>query len=177
MVCRLTEQKGIDLLLRQLPFFVKNDCRLVILGSGDPGYERALKRWVKSHPENFAIWMKLDEQMSHLIEAGSDYFLMPSVFEPCGLNQMYSQRYGTIPIVSSVGGLVDTVIDLDTHPDEGTGIAFEPNENAFKGALKRSLELYEDKAAFNAVRERAMARDFSWQQVAKKYEDLYLDSI
>ncbi|MEM9161128.1 MAG: glycogen synthase GlgA [Verrucomicrobiota bacterium] len=177
MVCRLTEQKGIDLLLRQLPFFVKNDCRLVILGSGDPGYERALKRWVKSHPDNFALWMKLDEQMSHLIEAGSDFFLMPSVFEPCGLNQMYSQRYGTIPIVSRVGGLADTVIDIDSNPGQGTGIAFEPNENAFKGALKHSLELFDDKSEFAAVRENAMARDFSWQQVAKKYEELYYDSI
>lgn len=177
MVCRLTQQKGIDLLLRQLPFFVKNNCRLVILGSGEPAYEKAIRRWVKSHPENFAIWMRLDEAMSHLIEAGSDFFLMPSIFEPCGLNQMYSQRYGTVPIVSKVGGLVDTVIDLDENPEEGTGIVFPPNENDFKAALRRSLELYRDEPAFERARINGMKRDFSWKKVARQYETIYRESI
>lgn len=177
MICRLTEQKGLDLLLRQLNFFVKNDCRLVVLGKGEPAYEKALKRWAKSHPEKIAVCLKLDEAMSHLVEAGCDYFLMPSIFEPCGLNQMYSQRYGTIPLVSRVGGLQDTVIDLTFYPDTGTGVCFEPSDKAFKAALDYSLELYEDQSLFQTVIQRAMAADFSWQGVTRQYEQLYRDSI
>lgn len=177
MICRLTEQKGVDYLLRRLNFFVKNDCRLVILGKGDPSYEKALLRWAKAYPNNIAICIMLDEAMSHLVEAGSDFFLMPSVFEPCGLNQMYSQRYGTVPIVSKVGGLVDTVIDINNGPEEGTGIAFEENDQAFKAALGQSLELFKDKNRLDEVRKRGMARDFSWERVTKQYEDVFLSSI
>ena len=177
MVCRLTEQKGVELLLRQLNFFVKNDCRLVILGKGDPNYEKALKRWEKNHPEHIAVCIVLDEAMSHLVEAGADFFVMPSVFEPCGLNQMYSQRYGTIPLVSRVGGLKDTVIDLHDEPESGTGITFEPRDEDFRAGLERSLALYGDKAEHTAVIRRAMARDFSWPGVTAQYEQLYRDSI
>jgi len=177
MICRLTEQKGVDLLLKKMNFFIKNDCRLVILGTGDPKYERSLKRWAKSHPKNVGICICLDERMSHLVEAGSDFFLMPSVFEPCGLNQMYSQRYGTLPVVSDVGGLHDTVIDFRDDEDAGTGLRFEPNEADFKEALGASLELYADKASYAQIQTNCMNRDFSWTNVVKSYEDLYADSI
>ena len=177
MICRLTQQKGVDLLLRRLSFFVKNDCRLVILGKGDPTYEKALKRWAKSNPDNIAVCLKLDEAMSHLVEAGSDYFLMPSIFEPCGLNQMYSQRYGTIPLVSRVGGLKDTVVDLTLEPEQGTGVTFEPTDRSFAAALDHSLELYQDKKRFTTVVKRAMGSDFSWKGVTRQYEQLYRDSI
>ncbi len=115
--------------------------------------------------------------MSHLVEAGADFFVMPSVFEPCGLNQMYSQRYGTVPLVSRVGGLKDTVIDLRDEPEIGTGITFEPKDEDFRAGLERSLALYGDKAAHKAAIQRAMARDFSWPGVTAQYEQLYRDSI
>lgn len=177
MVCRLTEQKGVDLLLKQMNFFIKNDCRLIILGTGDPSYERSLKRWAKSHADKIGIGMRLDERMSHLVEAGSDFFLMPSVFEPCGLNQMYSQRYGNLPLVSDVGGLRDTVVDFRENEDTGTGMRFEPAEEAFKEALKASLALFADKAAYGKAQANCMNRDFSWSNVVKEYEDLYAESI
>lgn len=177
MVCRLTEQKGLDLLLRRLSFFVKNDCRLVVLGTGEVRYEKALKRWVKAHPDHIAVCMALDEAMSHLVEAGSDFFVMPSIFEPCGLNQMYSQRYGTVPLVSGVGGLKDTVTDLLSDPEDGTGLVFKPTDADFLKALKNSLALFEDKKAFERAIKRGMARDFSWKRVTAAYEALYEASI
>lgn len=177
MVCRLTEQKGVDLLLKQMNFFIKNDCRLAILGAGDSKYERSLKRWAKSHPDNIGICMRLDERMSHLVEAGSDFYLMPSVFEPCGLNQMYSQHYGTVPLVSDVGGLHDTVIDFIADEESGTGLLFEPTEAAFRGALRASLKLFADKASYEKAQTNGMNRDFSWANVVKAYEDLYAESI
>lgn len=177
MICRLTEQKGVDLLLRQMDFFVRNDCRLVLLGKGDPLFEAALSNWAKSHPKNIAVCIVLDEAMSHLVEAGSDFFLMPSIFEPCGLNQMYSQRYGTVPLVSRVGGLRDTVIDIVEHPEEGTGIVFEPQDESFAEALELSLGLFKKKKAYAAVQRRGMERDFSWDGVTRQYEDLYVQSL
>ncbi|MDQ8203665.1 glycogen synthase GlgA [Pelagicoccus sp. SDUM812003] len=177
MVCRLTEQKGLDLLLRQLNFFAKEDCKLVLLGKGDPDYEKALKRWAKAHPNKVGLSIQLDEAMSHLVEAGSDFFLMPSIFEPCGLNQMYSQRYGTVPLVSGVGGLKDTVIDIVEDPESGTGIVFEPNDVAFRGALRAALKLFADKKRMAKVIANGMGRDFSWKRVTAEYEALYRDSI
>ncbi len=177
MVCRLTEQKGLDLLLSQMSFIVKNDCRLVVLGMGDPAYERALKRWAKTHPDKIGLRMVLDEAMSHLLEAGSDFFLMPSIFEPCGLNQMYSQRYGTPPLVSNVGGLHDTVVDYREDADVGTGLLFEPNEEAFGEALDASLALFASKSDYEKMQTNCMKRDFSWSNVVKEYETLYSESL
>jgi len=177
MVARLTQQKGVDLLLEQIDFFSRQDCRLVVLGKGDLELERALKRHAKNKPDNIAISIVLDEAMSHLVEAGSDFFLMPSSFEPCGLNQMYSQRYGTLPIVSNVGGLSDTVIDLDANRKEGTGIIFEPNRADFGVALQRSLEVFEDEALYTKIQKNGMTRDFSWLKVARVYESLYENQV
>ena len=115
--------------------------------------------------------------MSHIIEAGSDFFLMPSLFEPCGLNQMYSQVYGTVPVVSRVGGLVDTVRDIDEDPAGGTGIVCDPNAKALRGALERALRLHADRPLHAAVQQRGMARDFSWRTAAIAYEALYRDSL
>ncbi len=177
MVCRLAEQKGIDLLLSVREFFIKGDCRLIILGSGDTKYEDALRKLVEAHPEKISLSTALDEEASHLIESGSDFFLMPSIFEPCGLNQMYSQLYGTIPLVSRVGGLVDTVIDLETEPANGTGIMFAPKTNNFLKALRASHKLFQDKAQMGKVIKAGMKRDFSWKKAAKAYEGLYQDVI
>ncbi len=177
MVCRLAEQKGIDLLLSVREFFIKEDCRLIILGSGDGKYEEALRKLAEAHPNKIALSTALDEEASHLIEAGSDFFLMPSIFEPCGLNQMYSQLYGTIPLVSKVGGLVDTVVDIEKEATKGTGLMFAPKTRDFRKALQESLQLFQDKAKMNQVIKRGMKQDFSWEKAARAYENLYQDMI
>ncbi|HEU5079355.1 MAG TPA: glycogen synthase GlgA [Opitutaceae bacterium] len=173
MVCRFTEQKGIQLVLANADFFLKNDCRLAILGTGDRRLERAVADLAAAHPHKIGLAARLDETMSHLVEAGSDFFLMPSLFEPCGLNQMYSQAYGTIPLVSHVGGLVDTVIDFVKHPEDGTGIAFSPTASGLRDGLERAMALYADKKQFAAVQLRGMQKDFSWKKAALGYEYMY----
>jgi starch synthase len=177
VVARLTEQKGIDFILENRDFFVDHDCRLVLLGSGDKRMEEELRDLAASAPQKVHVMAKLDEAMSHLIEAGSDFFIMPSRFEPCGLNQMYSQVYGTIPIVSRVGGLFDTVIDADDDSVNGTGLMCDPTTASLRDALQRALVLHADKPRFTAVQQRAMARDFSWKVAAGGYERLYQESL
>jgi starch synthase len=177
MVCRLTEQKGIDLVLANADFFRSKDCRLVVLGTGDKRLEKELRELATGVPDKVFMCARLDEAMSHLIEAGSDFFVMASLFEPCGLNQMYSQVYGTIPIVSRVGGLVDTVRDADADPAAGTGLTCDPTVPSLRDALERALVLYADKARYAAVQQRDMARDFSWAAAADAYEALYRDAM
>ena len=177
MVCRLTEQKGVQLVLANRDFFLKQDCRLVILGTGDKRLEQEVAELAALAPEKIAIASKIDEAMSHLVEAGSDFFLMPSLFEPCGLNQMYSQAYGTVPLVTRVGGLVDTVTDIGLDPENGTGITFAADAAGLRGGLERALVLYANKAALTAVQARGMTRDFSWQKAALAYEQLYEESL
>ena len=177
MICRLTEQKGLDLLLANKDFFSNESCRIVVLGSGEKRYENALQEMAAAAPDRVGLSMGLDETTSHLIEAGSDFFLMPSLFEPCGLNQMYSQAYGTVPLVSHVGGLVDTVIDADEHPASGTGLSFPPTVAGLRNGLERALKLYADKTRFAGVRQRGMQKDFSWASAAKAYGNLYQDSL
>ncbi len=115
--------------------------------------------------------------MSHLVEAGSDFFLMPSLFEPCGLNQMYSQAYGAVPLVSNVGGLVDTVTDIDASPETGTGIMFPPTQAEFAAGLHRALTLFADKTRYAATQRRAMRSDFSWTKAVAAYEQLYAEAL
>lgn len=177
MVCRLTEQKGVQLLLANRDFFLNHDCRLVILGSGDKNLEHAVRALAAAAPKKIGLAMRLDEGMSHLIEAGSDFFLMPSLFEPCGLNQMYSLAYGTVPLVTQVGGLYDTVRDADDSPADGTGITFAPDAGAFHDGLLRSLKLFSDKPRYAAVQARGMAVDNSWDHAAKAYERLYNEML
>ena len=177
MVCRLTEQKGVDLVLANSGFFTDRECRLVVLGTGDRRMERELRDIAAAHPSKIFMCARLDEAMSHLIEAGSDFFVMPSLFEPCGLNQMYSQVYGTVPIVSRVGGLVDTVRDADGDPSGGTGIMCEPDAPALGEGLERALKLFGNKPRYAAIQQRGMARDFSWKTAAAAYETLYRDAL
>ena len=177
LVCRFAEQKGLDLLLANQDFFLAEDCRLVILGSGEKRYEDALRKLATKAPERISLSARLDENMSHLIEAGSDFFVMPSRFEPCGLNQMYSQIYGTIPVVSRVGGLIDTVSDADQLPASGTGLMFPPTAEGLREALGRSLKLFADPPRRAAVQARGMAADFSWKVAAAGYERLYQESL
>ncbi len=177
VVARLTHQKGIQFILTNRDFFVSRDCRLIILGTGDKTLEAETRDLAASAPDKVHLCAKLDEAMSHLIEAGSDFFLMPSLFEPCGLNQMYSQVYGTIPVVSRVGGLADTVIDADDNQYEGTGIMCAPTDESFRDALERALWLYGNTARYAAVQQRGMAKDFSWSNASAAYERLYLETV
>lgn len=177
MVCRLAEQKGIDLLLANADFFCQQNCRLIVLGKGEARYEEALRELVRQSPDKIALSMVLDETMSHLIEAGADFFVMPSLFEPCGLNQMYSQAYGTVPLTSEVGGLADTVVDADGDPAKGTGLTFPPTEEGLADALQRALLLYANATRYAAVQKRGMERDFSWKSAARAYEQLYQDIL
>ena len=177
MVCRLTEQKGLDLVLACQDFFVSNDVRLVILGKGDARYEHALRELATKHPTRIALSTTLDEPMSHLIEAGSDFFLMPSIFEPCGLNQMYSLQYGTIPIATRVGGLADTVTDIEANPADGTGIVVETDGGSLRHGLKRALALHGDNGRMTEIILRGMRRNFSWTNAARAYEALYQDIV
>lgn len=177
MVCRLTEQKGIDLVLANAAWFAANDCRLIVLGTGDPELTEALRKLAFAHPGKVALGARHDEGMSHLVEAGSDFFVMPSKFEPCGLNQLYSQAYGTVPLVSRVGGLVDTVTDIDDGSSQGTGITFEPTAAGLAGGLKRALALFAKPSVLADVRRRGMTRDFGWGSASQAYEDLYLETL
>jgi starch synthase len=177
MVCRFTAGKGLDLVLGAANFFAKQDCRLVVLGGGERKYEEAMRALAAAHPGKVAVCVRQDEAMSHLVEAGADFFLMPSLFEPCGLNQMYSQAYGTVPLVSRVGGLVDTVVDTPAKGEAGTGIMFSPTVEGFGNGLDRALALYADKARYAAVQKRAMERDFSWKTAVAAYEQLYSNAL
>ena len=177
LIGRLVEQKGIDLLVKCLPEMMTMNLQFVLLGSGDKAYEKQLQALAKQYPEQIAIKLGYDEALAHVIEAGSDVFLMPSKFEPCGLNQMYSQRYGTIPIVRKTGGLADTV--TDTLPETlalgtASGIVFnEASAGALLEAIKRALILYSVPSTWKKMQINAMSKDFSWQRSAEQYLDLY----
>jgi starch synthase len=177
LIGRLVEQKGIDLILDCLPEILTMPVQFALLGSGDKDFEHRLQELAQLHPNKIAITVGYDESLAHLIEAGADIFLMPSRFEPCGLNQMYSQRYGTLPIVRKTGGLADTVIDSipETIADNtATGIVFnDANASALMEAIKRTLILYDMCDVWEDMQKSAMTSDFSWHQSAEQYLQLY----
>lgn len=170
IVSRLAWQKGVDLLLDVMPAALQADIRFVAVGSGEGHYEEGLRALQARFPKQVGVHIGFDRGLSHLVEAGADFFLMPSRYEPCGLNQMYSLRYGTVPIVRATGGLVDTVEGgLD-----GTGILFEAfHPAALLAAIRRGLALYADPPRLESFRRRGMERDFSWTNSARKYEGLF----
>ncbi len=151
--------------------------QIVILGSGDKGFEQRLQQFASAYPYKMSLTLGYDESLAHLIEAGADVFLMPSRFEPCGLNQMYSQRYGTLPIVRSTGGLADTVVD--TLPETlanrtATGFVFNAqNSGALFETIKRATLLHSFPEMWTQVQVNAMTRDFSWKNSAAQYLELY----
>jgi starch synthase len=177
LIGRLVEQKGIDLVLSCLPDMTNLPLQFVLLGSGDKSIELKLLDFARLYPEKIAITIGYNEPLAHQIEAGADIFLMPSRFEPCGLNQMYSQRYGTIPIVRKTGGLADTVVDsLPPSMADGSasGIVFnDAVPAALIEAIKRSLILFADKPAWKKIQRNAMGKDFTWLNSATKYLALY----
>ena len=177
MVGRTVQQKGIDLIIEAMPKLMELPLQLVILGNGEKKYEQTLKHWQTLYPDRIALKVGYDEPLAHLIEAGSDLFLMPSRFEPCGLNQRYSQRYGTVPIVRCVGGLADTVEDASpTNLELGkaSGVVFhETSSAALLAAILRALDLFRQKPQWRKIQKAGMQKDFSWKQSARKYLDLY----
>lgn len=178
LVGRLVEQKGIDMVLENIPRILENDAQLIVLGSGDKRFERALTRAAKAHPHNIGVYIGYNEAMAHQVEAGSDMFLMPSRFEPCGLNQIYSLRYGTVPIVRKTGGLADTVVDAnDENLSNGsaTGLQFEhANADGLWWAAHRAISIYRDQPKqWQKMMLSGMKQDFSWKQSAKHYLELY----
>jgi starch synthase len=174
MVARLVDQKGLDLLTETLPALMQLPLRLVILGAGEQRYETLLMAQAQRYPAQLGVRLGFHDTLAHQIEAGSDCFLMPSRYEPCGLNQLYSLRYGTIPLVHAVGGLRDTVQPFHTKTGEGTGFVFyEPSPPALLAAVQEALAVYGDQSAWKRLMQNAMTRDFSWQYSACRYLELY----
>ena len=177
VVARLYEQKGLDWLADVLPpLLAQARMQLVLLGNGDPWLEARFQALARNFPEKCAVRIAFDNSLSHLIEAGSDFFLMPSRFEPCGLNQMYSMNYGALPIARATGGLADTVKDWNAVPEDvPTGILFsDPASGALLGAIHRALQLYFDfPKDFARLRNNALQQDFSWANSAGRYIEVY----
>ena len=174
MISRLTSQKGFDLVEGIFDSLMQRNVQVVLLGSGEARYEQFFRGAATRYADRVGVRIGFDEPLAHRIEAGADLFLMPSLYEPCGLNQMFSLKYGTIPIVRAVGGLKDTVQQYDTEAETGTGFVFEPYEpQELLDAIDRSLKVFHDKKAWTALQRRAMAMDFSWERSAKLYANLY----
>lgn len=175
IVSRLTAQKGFELVHDALSVFLRReDMRLVVLGSGEERYEKFFEWLVRTFPEKVAYVQSYDEEMSHWIEAGSDVFLMPSRYEPCGLNQMYSQRYGTVPVVRRTGGLADTVANWDPATRAGTGFVFDRfDAQSFYGALERVFAAWRDQEGWKRLVQNGMALDWSWERRIGQYVELY----
>lgn len=174
MISRLADQKGFDLLFECKDRLTDLDAQFVILGNGDKKYHDYLTELANRYPEKIGLLLGFDNELAHLIEAGSDFFLMPSRYEPCGLNQLYSLRYGTFPIVRGVGGLDDTVIDLDSDRSEGNGFKFyDYNYEELLKTIKRALLFYNTEKSIDQYIRRIMQQDFSWAVSAKKYITLY----
>lgn len=177
IVSRLVHQKGIDLFLEALPVLLEKSLQCVVLGTGDSGYQRALSDMAQRHPNRLAVYIGYDESLAHRIIAGADLFLMPSRFEPCGLTQFYSLRYGTVPVAHRVGGLNDSIIDtndITLADDSATGVLFAPaNSAALMHGVNRGLELFRQRRVWQALRRRGMRQDFSWRRSAEEYQRLY----
>jgi starch synthase len=173
-ITRLADQKGVDIQLGALEEMLSANMQFVLLGSGSPEYELAYMNLSKRFPTKVAVRLGFDQSLSHRIEAGADFFLMPSRYEPCGLNQMYSLRYGTIPIVRVTGGLDDSVVDMTEDQDLSNGIKFEEySVRSLAKAIRKGLVLYEHPELLQHYRENGMAADFSWIRTAREYEKAY----
>ena len=177
MISRITLQKGADLVIEAAPTLVARGARLAVLGSGDAAMEAAWRELAAAHPGRIAVTIGFDEALAHLIEAGADLFLMPSRFEPCGLNQMYSLAYGTPPVVRATGGLADTVVDCTPQSladGSANGFSFvAATAPALLGAVERALHARRDVETWRRIQRNGMARDWGWGQAARQYADLY----
>ena len=174
MISRLVDQKGFDLLAEIGDELPRLDASFVLLGTGERGHEEWWRALAAKYPDRIGVKIGFDEAMAHRIEAGADLFLMPSRFEPCGLNQMYSLRYGTVPLVRATGGLRDTVRPVDEVTGEGTGFTFDAySADALMATIRRALRTYQDPAMWRRIQAAGMREDFSWDAPARQYVDVY----
>lgn len=178
VVSRLADQKGLDILLDAMEEILDMQVQLVILGTGDKRYEEAFTRLSRARKDSLAAVIGFNGVLAQKIYAGSDMFLMPSRFEPCGLGQLIAMRYGAVPVVRKTGGLVDTVMDYDPATGTGTGFLFSDyNKDALLDALRRALAVYRSPGAWEHLVREAMERDFSWNKSAALYTELYLEAM
>jgi starch synthase len=174
VVSRLDTQKGFDLLAQTVNEIIELDVGLVILGLGDDKIREAIEAAVQHYPDHVCLKLAFDESLSHRIMAGSDLFLIPSRYEPCGLTQMYALKYGTVPLVRATGGLEDTVSQFDPQTGTGNGLKFGPYEpRAFLEAVKEGINLFEDTRLWGQLMTNGMKMDFSWHRSAQRYLKLY----
>jgi starch synthase len=175
IVSRLSSQKGFALSLEVLPrFLAERDVRLVVLGTGERRFEDFFGSLERSFPSKVRFRGGYSEDLAHRFEAAADLFLMPSLYEPCGLNQMYSQRYGTLPVVRRTGGLADTVTPWNPATGEGTGFVFEHyTAEGLRWALDLALSAWRDRSAWDRLVRNAMSKDWSWDRQIRSYEALY----
>jgi starch synthase len=177
-VGRLAHQKGVEIQLGALEEMLAADMQFVLLGSGGRDFERGYRHLAQRFADRCAVRIGFDTRLSHRIEAGCDFFLMPSLFEPCGLNQLYSLRYGTVPIVRLTGGLDDSVTDATDDAGQADGIKFtEYSARALARAIRKALVLYADKPVLEHYRRNGMAKDFSWSRTAAAYEEVYRQAL
>ena len=178
MVSRLATQKGLDLLAQAFDQLVQENMFLVMLGTGEPYYENLLRSWKERFPGKVAVAITYDETLAHKVEAGSDMILMPSRSEPCGLNQIYGMKYGTVPVVRATGGLDDTVQEWSADAETGTGFRFyDYKPEDFLHALRSAFGVFADKKQWRTLMRNGMARDYSWTKPAKEYIQLYEEIV
>lgn len=174
MISRLVEHKGLGLVVEAAEKLLEKDVQLVILGEGNPSFEKALKDLAAEYPDKVGVEIGFNEQLAHLMEAGADMFLMPSLHEPCGLNQMYSLAYGTVPIVRATGGLGDTISEFDVDSGEGLGFRFDDyTADAMMAAIEKAMEVYTNKEAWEKLQVNGMEKDYTWLRSAAEYEEVY----
>lgn len=174
MVCRLVDQKGLDILEQILPDLAGMDLQMVILGTGETRYHASLKKYAEEYPKKFGVNILFDEQMAKRIYAGSDIFVVPSLFEPCGLGQLIAYRFSSVPLVRQTGGLADTVIDFNKHTHAGTGFVFSDySPAALLATIQKAIAYYRDKKLWKTIIHNAQELDFSWSSSAQHYIDIY----
>jgi len=174
VISRLAEQKGFDILLQAIEGILDVPARMIVLGTGETRYHEAFNSLAARRPGDIAVSLRFDNNLAHRIQAGSDFFLMPSRYEPCGLSQMYSLRYGTVPIVRATGGLADTVFDADADVKRANGFTFDPyTADALYACVRRAAARFGDKACMRALQLNGMSRDDSWSTRAGKYVSIY----
>jgi starch synthase len=178
MISRLDSQKGVDLLVKILDDILSLDVGLVVLGAGNASMQRALSKKAEKNPGRVGITIGFDEPLAHRIMAGTDMFLIPSRYEPCGLTQMYALKYGTIPIVRATGGLEDTIRPFHPQSGRGNGFTFtDYRPKAFFSSVLNAVDLYHNPALWKKVQNNAMREDFSWDRSARTYLDLYHSTL
>lgn len=178
LISRLFDIKGFDLISKAFPELMKMNVQIVLLGTGDKKYHVFFEKMATKYSKKFACYLGFDDELAHLIEGGADIFLMPSKYEPCGLNQMYSLVYGTVPLVRQTGGLADTVTKFNEKSGEGNGFMFSGYDTkTMVKEIKRALKVFEDKKSWTKIMKNGMKSDFSWSSSAKKYVELYKTTL